>query len=226
MTEIHGFTTPQFEGVRAAFAANFANGSDIGASVAVTLERRTGRRSLGRPCRCGADQALGKGHAGQRLFDHQDHVRADGAAARRPRRTGFQRAGCPLLAGVRGERQGRCHGRPADVAQRRPVGLEGAAGEGRRLRLGEGDGAARGAGALLDARHQARLPRHDAGLPGRRSRPPHHRAEPRHRLPHRNRRAAGRRFPSSACPPARTPAWPSWCRRRGAPRSTPISPPN
>lgn len=37
MTEIHGFTTPQFEGVRAAFAANFANGSDIGASVAVTL---------------------------------------------------------------------------------------------------------------------------------------------------------------------------------------------
>jgi CubicO group peptidase (beta-lactamase class C family) len=37
MTEIHGFTTPQFEGVRAAFAANFASGSDIGASVAVTL---------------------------------------------------------------------------------------------------------------------------------------------------------------------------------------------
>jgi CubicO group peptidase (beta-lactamase class C family) len=37
MTEIHGFTTPQFESVRAAFAANFANGSEIGASVAMTL---------------------------------------------------------------------------------------------------------------------------------------------------------------------------------------------
>jgi CubicO group peptidase (beta-lactamase class C family) len=38
MTQIHGFTTPKFEGVRAAFAANFANGSDIGASVAVTVD--------------------------------------------------------------------------------------------------------------------------------------------------------------------------------------------
>ena len=37
MTEIHGFTTPQFESVRTAFAANFANGSEIGASVAMTL---------------------------------------------------------------------------------------------------------------------------------------------------------------------------------------------
>jgi CubicO group peptidase (beta-lactamase class C family) len=41
MTHIHGFTTPKFEGVRAAFAANFANGGDIGASVAVTFDGET-----------------------------------------------------------------------------------------------------------------------------------------------------------------------------------------
>jgi CubicO group peptidase (beta-lactamase class C family) len=41
MTEIHGFTTPKFEGVRTAFAANFANGGDIGASFAVTLDGET-----------------------------------------------------------------------------------------------------------------------------------------------------------------------------------------
>lgn len=37
MTEIHGFTAPGFDGVRAAFAANFDNGSDVGACFAATL---------------------------------------------------------------------------------------------------------------------------------------------------------------------------------------------
>lgn len=37
MTEIHGHTDPRFAGVRDAFAANFARGEDVGASVAVTL---------------------------------------------------------------------------------------------------------------------------------------------------------------------------------------------
>ncbi|GGE13867.1 serine hydrolase [Polymorphobacter glacialis] len=38
MTEIHGTTHPRFAAVRDAFAANFTNGSDIGASFAATLE--------------------------------------------------------------------------------------------------------------------------------------------------------------------------------------------
>lgn len=41
MTEIHGTTHPRFAAVRDAFAANFANGSDIGASFAATLEGET-----------------------------------------------------------------------------------------------------------------------------------------------------------------------------------------
>jgi hypothetical protein len=36
MTEIHGFADPRFAAVRDAFAANFACGQDLGASVAVT----------------------------------------------------------------------------------------------------------------------------------------------------------------------------------------------
>jgi len=35
---IHGHCEPQFEPVRAAFAANFAQGAEVGASVAVTLD--------------------------------------------------------------------------------------------------------------------------------------------------------------------------------------------
>ena len=37
MTQIHGFADPRFAGVREVFAANFARGEDVGASVAVTL---------------------------------------------------------------------------------------------------------------------------------------------------------------------------------------------
>jgi len=38
MTEIHGTCDPKFEGVREAFARNFDDGLDVGASVAVTVE--------------------------------------------------------------------------------------------------------------------------------------------------------------------------------------------
>lgn len=41
MTEIHGFTHPRFERVRDAFAANFANGGDVGASFAATWNGET-----------------------------------------------------------------------------------------------------------------------------------------------------------------------------------------
>ena len=41
MTEIHGFVHPRFEGVRAAFAANFASGEDVGASFCATLAGET-----------------------------------------------------------------------------------------------------------------------------------------------------------------------------------------
>ncbi|MCB0971058.1 MAG: serine hydrolase, partial [Acidimicrobiales bacterium] len=36
-TEIHGTCDPRFEPVRERFAANFAEGTEVGASVAVTL---------------------------------------------------------------------------------------------------------------------------------------------------------------------------------------------
>ena len=41
MIEVHGYTHPRFDAVRVAFAANFAEGGDIGASFAATLEGET-----------------------------------------------------------------------------------------------------------------------------------------------------------------------------------------
>ena len=49
------------------------------------------------------------------------------------------------------------------------------------LRLGTGDVAAGGPGAVVGAGHGVRLPRHDPGLPGGRARPPHHRPDDRAR---------------------------------------------
>ena len=41
MTEIHGTCTPEFEAVRTAFAANFDQGSELGASACVTVHGET-----------------------------------------------------------------------------------------------------------------------------------------------------------------------------------------
>ena len=41
MTEIHGTCKPEFEAVRTAFAANFEQGSELGASACVTRHGET-----------------------------------------------------------------------------------------------------------------------------------------------------------------------------------------
>ena len=137
-TMTSGFAQERFAPVRDAFEANLASGADVGASLLRHGRRRDGGRPLGRLGRRGEDAALGKGHHRQRLFDHQDDDRAHRPDAGRPRRARFRRAGRPLLAGVRRQRQGGRQGQPPDEPLGRPLGLEGNDQPRGPLRLGEG----------------------------------------------------------------------------------------
>ncbi len=139
MTEIHGHADPRFAGVRDAFAANFARGEDVGASVAVTLGGEMVVDLWGGHADAAKTAAVAARHHRQRLFDDQDDDGAVRAAARRPRRTRFFAEGRALLAGICRQRQGGGDRGAADGAQCRPVGLCRAGGIGRSLRLGQGD---------------------------------------------------------------------------------------
>ena len=68
-------------------------------------------------------RAVGARHDHQRLVDDEDDDRPRVPRARRPRRARRRRAGRPLLARVRGERQGGRARPPPHVAHRRAVGL-------------------------------------------------------------------------------------------------------
>ena len=48
MAEVQGTCDARFDGVRRTLAANLDSGADVGASVAVYLQRRAGGRHLGR----------------------------------------------------------------------------------------------------------------------------------------------------------------------------------
>ena len=78
-------------------------------------------------------------------------------------------------------------GRPARDPQAAPAR--------RGLRLGPDDHRARRRGAVVGARHEARLPRLHLRLAGRRGHAPHHGSVGRDLLPQGDRRAAGARLP-------------------------------
>jgi len=56
------------ERVREAFAENFDKRGDVGAAVAVFIERPSGGRPVGRSCRQGTHPPMGTRHDRERLF--------------------------------------------------------------------------------------------------------------------------------------------------------------
>src|SRR5262245_20791769 len=177
----------RFERVREQFAREFAAGNEVGAAVCVTLEGETVVDLWG-------------GHRDrQRTLPWERDTLANvystpkGAPARRRGRRRPRCAGRPLLAGVRAGGQAAHPGAPAPLprggARRRPQ----AAAEGRPLRLATHVRGPRGAGALVGARHAARLPRADLRLARRRGDPPRAREERRAGGARRDRAPARRR---------------------------------
>jgi len=130
--EVSGLAKAPFETVREAFAANLANGADVGASFAATVEAR--RWSI-----CGAagptrpHAAVEKGHIVNVYSTTKTMTALTALLSGRPRRTGLRCAGGALLAGIRGQRQGGGQGQPPDEPLGRSVGLEGADQPGGRL---------------------------------------------------------------------------------------------
>ena len=83
MAEIQGTCDPRFESVKQAFASNFDQGLDVGASVAVVLDGELVVDLWGGHADRSQDEAVGARHDRQRLVDHQDDDRAVRADARR-----------------------------------------------------------------------------------------------------------------------------------------------
>ena len=205
---IEGSCDQRFGAVREAFSANFDAGLEVGASVAVVhrgdlvVDLWGGFRDPAGSVPWTADTITNVWSSTKTMtalcvlmLVDRGEVDVDAPVARY----------WPEFAA---ERQG---GRPRPaphVAHRRPVGLAGADGRGRPVRLGEGDGAPGRAGAMVAARQRVRLPRDHPGLPARRGGTPGHGPDPRPVLRQGGRRAARRRLPH----------------RRAAPRPTSASP--
>ena len=183
-TTINGYCHEKFERVRDAFAANFANGSDLGASFAVDRRRRIRRRHLGRPPRRRKAAAVEGRHHRQRVLHDQDD---GGASARWCSPTAAKSTSYEKVAKYWPEfaQNGK-----ADVEVRHfmshSAGLSGMDGPLITADAYDWDKmtpAARGASAVVEAGHAERLSRDHAGLSDRRSRPPRHRLDARHVFP-------------------------------------------
>ena len=119
MADIHGTFDERFAPVADVLSANLDAGKDVGASVCVVHDGQTVVDIWGGTIDDDGT-AVGRGHDHQRLVDHQDDDVPQRAAARRPRRARLPRAGGPLLAGVRRQRQGGHRGAPPHGPHRRP----------------------------------------------------------------------------------------------------------
>ncbi len=197
---IEGSTATGFEGVRDAFAANFADGSEVGAALAVHLhgeqvvdlwggladpdEHRPWQRDTLAPVFSttkGATSACalllverGELDLDAPVADYWPEFAAEGKQAIPVRWLLTHQAGLPTLD------------RP--LPARRRAGL---APDGRR---------AGRAAPVLDARHRARLPRADVRLARRRGGAAGVGTEPGHVLPDRDRRPARARLPHRPSP--------------------------
>ena len=188
-TPVQGVADERFAALRDAFQQHLDTGEELGASLAVVERGTLVARPLGRLGRPGADDAVDRGHAHQRLVDLQDHDVADGARPDRPRAARPRRARRHLLAGVQGRRQGGRAGparAPAHLGRLRLGPARHRRGHPRRPR---GDRPPRRAGAVVAAGHAVRLPPARLRAPGGRARPARHR-------PHRSASTSAPRSPS------------------------------
>ena len=176
MTEIQGTCDERFAAVREAFTANFDEGLDVGASVAVVHRRRARGRPLGRQPRR---------RAGTTPWERDTIINVWST-------TKTMAALCALLLADRGELdldapvarywpEFEAGGKedverpPPPVATPPALGLAEPLARRRPLRLGEVHVAARRPGAVVGAGHGVGLPRDQPGLPRGRGRPPGHR---------------------------------------------------
>lgn len=154
-------------------------------------ERAAGRRHLGRRRRP-RQRAIGRRrHALHRLLDRQGRRRDRRAHARRTGSARLRRAGRPLLAGVRRQRQGeRDRPRRAEPPGRHPADARGPGARGP-PGLGEDGRGGRTAAADSPTRHDDRLPRAHLRLDRRRAGAADRRPPDRALRPGGDLRAAG-----------------------------------
>jgi len=147
--------------------------------------RQDCRRSVGRPRGCRAHPPLAAGHADQCLVLHQRRRGAGDRNVGGARQAGLCRTHCPLLAGIRGQRQGAHHARSGDVASGRAEWSCRADGRSRNVRVDVVCRRACGHVAAMGAWQPLHLSRPDLWPPCRRSAAPRRRAK--HRPLHRGR---------------------------------------
>ncbi len=208
-TTIHGYCHDKFERVREAFAANFADGSDLGASFAATVD---GEFVVD----------IWAGH----LDEEKKTPWKEDTIVNVYSTTKTMAAISALVLADRGEidfyekvskywpefaQNGK-----GDVEVRHfmshSAGLSGMDGPVTTADVYDWDkmcAHARGAGAVVETRNAERLSRDHAGLSDRRSRSPRHRHVARHVLPQGNRRTDRRRFPHRPRPAPFPPRWQS-----------------
>ena len=192
--DVHGTCDDRFTGVRDAFAANFDNGLDVGASVAVAVDGELVVDLWG-----GTIDDAGTPWERDTIINVWSTTKTMTAL-------------CALMLADRGELdldapvatywpEFEAEGKDGVLVRHlmsHTAGLPGLdRADDRRgpVRLGEGDVDARPPGAVVGAGHGVRLPRHHPGLPRRRGRAPGRRVLARHVLPRGGRRAARRRLP-------------------------------
>ena len=191
---VQGECDPAFAGVRDAFAANFAAGLELGASLCVEVDGRAVVDLWGGWLDAEQRATLGTRLDRLRVLVHQGAGGDRPPAPGRPRRGGSRRAGRSLLARVRRRGQGRAAGAVPAHARGGAVGDREA--DAVRFAVGlERDGRrARRAGAVVGARFRSRLPRRDLRPSRRRGRAPGRRPHDRRVPPRRDHRAARRRL--------------------------------
>ena len=121
MVDISGHVRRASRRSRTRSPPNFEQNGDVGASCAVVLRRRAGGRPVGRHARRRGHHPVGGGHDHQRVLHHEDDELPLAAGAGQPGPRRRRRAGRPLLARVRAERQGGRPRPPPAVAHRRPA---------------------------------------------------------------------------------------------------------
>ena len=165
---IHGTCDPRFTGVREAFAANFAGGLDVGASVAVSLAGELVVDLWGGFADGDRTRPWERDTIINVFSDDQDDDGARGARARRPRpRSTSMRPVARYWPEFAANGKGDVRVRHLLSHTAGVSGWEERIDDRGPLRLGEGDASPRGAGAVVGAGHRLGLPRAHAGLPRR-----------------------------------------------------------
>ena len=193
--DISGTCASNLAAVKDAFAANFAQNGDVGASVAVVKDGELvvdlwgGIRTHARTTPWKHDTIIN-------VFSTTKTMSCLSLLVLVSR--GLVDVDAPVEKywpefGQNGQKQ-RARAASA-VAHRRSAGMGSAPRRHRPVRLGQGHRTARRAGDVVGARLEVRLPRHHAGQPRRRSGAPRRRTLGRHVLRRRDRRAGRRRLP-------------------------------